>query len=119
MTHRVSAGSFTLAIPKNGVAILYENEKQLPGGVGYLDALVQFAGEVLRLNAEIAALRERLREQNAVSVTLDNAHAATRIVRDEALEEAATACEGGYTTGSTASTLKAIAAAIRALKEAA
>lgn len=37
--------------------------------------------------------------------------------RDEALEEAAQVCEGGYTTGSTASTLEAIAKAIRALKE--
>lgn len=40
-----------------------------------------------------------------------------RRARDEALEEAARLCEGGYTTGSTASTLKAIAKAIRALKE--
>lgn len=37
--------------------------------------------------------------------------------RAEALEEAARVCEGGYTTGSTASTLKAIAAAIRKLKD--
>lgn len=41
---------------------------------------------------------------------------ALRQTRDEALEEAARVCEGGYTTGSTHSTLKAIAAAIRALK---
>lgn len=37
--------------------------------------------------------------------------------RAEAVEEAARLCECGYTTGSTASTLKAIAVAIRALKE--
>lgn len=37
--------------------------------------------------------------------------------RREALEDAARICEQGYTTGSTASTLKAIAKAIRALKE--
>lgn len=36
--------------------------------------------------------------------------------RDDALEDAARLCEGGYTTGSTRSTLEAIAAAIRALK---
>lgn len=38
-------------------------------------------------------------------------------VRNQALEEAAKLCEGLYPTGSTASTLKAIAKAIRALKE--
>lgn len=37
--------------------------------------------------------------------------------RNDALEEAARICEGGYTTGSTRSTLKAVAAAIRALKD--
>lgn len=53
---RVTAGVYTLVIPANGVAVLYEadewgNEHQLPGGSFYLDALVQFAGEVIRLNA--------------------------------------------------------------------
>lgn len=53
---RVSAGPYTIELPSNGVATLYEadaggNEHQLPGGVGYLDALVQFAGEVIRLCA--------------------------------------------------------------------
>lgn len=60
MTHRVSAGPYTLALPTNGVALLYDEDgRLLPGGVGYLDALVQFAGEVIRLNAENLALRER------------------------------------------------------------
>lgn len=56
--HRVSAGPYTLELPANGVAVLYEadaggNEHQLPGGVGYLDALVQFAGEIIRLRAMV------------------------------------------------------------------
>lgn len=35
----------------------------LPGGVGYLDALVQFAGEVIRLNAMLDQIEvERLEE---------------------------------------------------------
>lgn len=55
--HRVSAGPYTLALPANGVAILYEHEKQLPGGVGYLDALVQFAGEVIRLRSMLDTIR--------------------------------------------------------------
>ena len=54
--HRVTAGPYTLELPVNGVAILYEADgagidHQLPGGVGYLEALVQFAGEVIRLQA--------------------------------------------------------------------
>lgn len=53
---RISVGPYTLDIPPNGIAVLYEADgagvdHQLPGGVGYLDALVQFAGEVIRLRA--------------------------------------------------------------------
>ena len=65
---KISVGPYTLDIPPNGVAVLYEadkdgNDHQLPRGVGYLDALVQFAGEVIRLNAmldqiEVARLEE-------------------------------------------------------------
>ncbi|MDE2232521.1 MAG: hypothetical protein KGJ90_00115 [Patescibacteria group bacterium] len=56
MSHRVSAGPYTLELPPNGVSVLYEadaagNDHQLPGGVGYLDALIQFAGEIIRLRA--------------------------------------------------------------------
>jgi len=59
---RISAGPYTLELPANGVAILYEADgagvdHQLPGGVGYLDALVQFAGEVIRLRAMLDAMR--------------------------------------------------------------
>lgn len=55
-THRVTAGPYTLELPPNGVAILYEadlggTDHRLPGGIGYLDALVQFAGEIIRLRA--------------------------------------------------------------------
>lgn len=86
-------------------------------GVYHLAGLIDVA-VIQRARAEIVALQTRLLEQNAISVTLENAHAVTRIARDDALEEAARLCEGGYTTGSTASTLKALAAAIRALKDA-
>jgi hypothetical protein len=53
---RVSAGRYTLELPPNGVALLYEADgagidHQLPGGIGCFDALVQFAGEVVRLSA--------------------------------------------------------------------
>ena len=65
---RISAGHYTLELPPNGVAILYEADgaginRQLPGGIGHLDALVQFAGEVIRLRAMCDALikdRDRL-----------------------------------------------------------
>lgn len=58
---RVTAGPYTLEIPSNGVAVLYEadkggNDRQLPGGAGYLDALIQFAGEVTRLRAMVDEL---------------------------------------------------------------
>ena len=61
-THRVTAGPYTLEIPNNGVAILYEvdeygTDHRLPGGVGYLEALVQFAGEIIRLHAMIDQMR--------------------------------------------------------------
>lgn len=67
-THRVSAGPYTLEIPANGVAVLYEadpagDDRQLPGGVGYLDALVQFAGEVIRLRSMIDAMRADCNQQ--------------------------------------------------------
>lgn len=55
--HQVAAGPYMLELPANGVAILYEDGKQLPGGVGYLDALVQFAGEVIRLRSMIDTIR--------------------------------------------------------------
>lgn len=88
---KVSAGPYTLEIPPNGVALLYgEDGKQLPGGVGYLDALVQFAGEVIRLNSMIAT------------------------IRDAALEEAAQACVG---SGAIVAEARLCASAIRALKE--
>jgi hypothetical protein len=66
-THRVTAGPFTLEIPSNGVAILYEadgagDDHQLPGNIGHFEALVQFAGEVIRLRAMIAE-RELQRRQ--------------------------------------------------------
>lgn len=65
---RVVAGPYTLEIPANGVAVLYQADEggsghQLPGGVGYLDALVQFAGEVIRLNAMLDQIEvERIQE---------------------------------------------------------
>ena len=60
--HRVTAGPYTLELPPNGVAVLYEadgagDDHRLPGGVGYLEALVQFAGEVIRLRAMLDAMR--------------------------------------------------------------
>ena len=59
---RILVGPYTLDIPPNGIAVLYEADgagvdHQLPGGVGYLDALVQFAGEVIRLRAMLDAMR--------------------------------------------------------------
>jgi hypothetical protein len=62
MTRKVTAGPYTLELPANGVAILYEvdeggTDHQLPGGVGYLEALVQFAGEVIRLQAMVNQLQ--------------------------------------------------------------
>jgi hypothetical protein len=59
---RVTAGPYTLELPTNGVAILHEADgagidHQLPGGVGYLDALVQFAGEVIRLQAMLGQMQ--------------------------------------------------------------
>lgn len=86
---KVSAGPYALEIPPNGVAILYETdeagvEHQLAGGVGYFEALIQFAGEVIRLNAEIAALRERCAASD-VDILIE-------VGRNEALEAAARLC---------------------------
>ncbi len=60
--HRVRAGPYELELRPSGVAILFEIdnagiERQLPGGCGYLEALVQFAGEVIRLRAMLDATR--------------------------------------------------------------
>ena len=68
-TMRISVGPYTLDIPPNGIAVLYEADgagvdHQLPGGVGYLDALVQFAGEVIRLNAMLDQLETTRIEEN-------------------------------------------------------
>ena len=70
MNHKVSAGPYTLEIPSNGVAVLYEadkggNDRQLPGGAGYLDALIQFAGEVIRLRAMVDELSSQLVDRQA------------------------------------------------------
>ena len=59
---RVTAGPYTLELPVNGVAILYEADgagvdHRLPGGAGYIDALVQFAGETIRLQAMLAQMQ--------------------------------------------------------------
>ncbi len=67
--HRVTAGPYTLELPPNGVAILYEADgagvdHQLPGGVGYLEALVQFAGEVIRLQAMLARMQVDRRDHD-------------------------------------------------------
>jgi hypothetical protein len=65
MSHRVSAGPYTLELSLNGIAILYEVDKagverQLPGGIGYLDALVQFGGEIIYLRSQNQQLRETI-----------------------------------------------------------
>ena len=69
MTKRVTAGPYTLELPPNGVAILYEADgagvdHQLPGGAGYLDALVQFAGETIRLQAMLAQMQVDRRDHD-------------------------------------------------------
>ena len=66
---KISVGPYTLDIPPNGIAVLYEADgagvdHQLPGGVGYLDALVQFAGEVIRLNAMLDQIEVSRLEEN-------------------------------------------------------
>ena len=72
---RVTAGPYTLELPPNGVAILYEADgagvdHQLPGGAGYLDALVQFAGEIIRLQAMLDAAEQKLRLANTGGLSL-------------------------------------------------
>lgn len=72
---RVTAGPYTLELPANGVAILYEsdkggNEHQLPGGVGYLEALVQFAGEIVRLQAFIKSQGDELATEREITANL-------------------------------------------------
>lgn len=58
MNRKVSAGPYTLELPPNGIAVLYQDGQRLPGGVGYLEALVQFAGEVVRLQAMLGSLNK-------------------------------------------------------------
>ena len=69
MTRRVTAGPYTLELPSNGVAVLYEADgagvdHQLPGGAGYFDALVQFAGETIRLQAMLARMQVDRRDHD-------------------------------------------------------
>lgn len=61
--HRVTAGPFTLVMPSNGRATLFESDgsgvdHECPWGVGHFEALTHFAGEVIRLNAMIESMRE-------------------------------------------------------------
>jgi hypothetical protein len=84
-TRRVTAGPYTLELPANGVAILHEADgagvdHQLPGGVGYLEALVQFAGEVIRLQSMVSQMQTDRSEQDLA-------------LRDAIRETAATADE--------------------------
>lgn len=60
---RVTAGQFTLILPPNGRATLLEADAggvdhECPWGVGHFEALVQFAGEVVRLHAMLESMRE-------------------------------------------------------------
>ena len=62
---RATAGPYTLVIPPNGRATLYESDgagvdHEVPYGVNQIDALVQFAGEVIRLNAMVSASADLL-----------------------------------------------------------
>jgi hypothetical protein len=64
MTDRATAGPYTLVIPPNGRATLFEADgagvdHEVPFGVNNLDALVQFAGEVIRLNGVLEEFRTR------------------------------------------------------------
>lgn len=95
--YRVSAGPYTLDIPANGVAILFEDGRRLPGGVGYLEALVWFAGAVTSLRERCAA--------SDVDILIETG-------RNEALEEAALVVEDYFNP----ETCGPCAAAIRALK---
>lgn len=77
-----------------------------------MDELLQRArDEIMTLRAQQEAVRGIAGNERRLS------EAIIRQARDEALDEAARVCEGGYTTGSTASTLEAVAKAIRALKD--
>lgn len=83
--HRVSAGPYTLELPPNGVAILYETDgsgadRRLPGGIGYLDALVQFAGEVVRLRAMVGTM---LADRNEQDTAIHDAICEAAVVADE------------------------------------
>lgn len=85
MTTRVTAGPFTLELPPNGVAVLYEADKGgadhcLPGGVGYLEALVQFAGEVTRLRAMVGQMQTDRVDQQSVGALVRAARTLLRCV---------------------------------------
>lgn len=97
---RITAGPYTLEIPPNGVAILYEadeggTDRQLPGGVGYLDAFVQFAGEILRLQAMVSQMQKdradgdtAIRDAIRRAVEANRLLAAVRKVRDGYADQA-------------------------------
>ena len=59
--HRVTAGPYSLDLWPNGRATLYMangagQDHEVPWGLDHLDALIQFAGEVLRLKAQLAQM---------------------------------------------------------------
>ena len=60
---RATAGPFTLVLPPNGRATLFEadgsgEDHECPWGVNHFEALTHFAGEVIRLNAMIESMQE-------------------------------------------------------------
>ncbi|MFA7308373.1 MAG: hypothetical protein WC026_17080 [Hyphomicrobium sp.] len=83
--HSVTAGPYMIELPANGVAILYEADesgayRQLPGGSGYLEALVQFAGEVIRLCAMIDQMQDERGDDGRATIAVELLEALTSLV---------------------------------------
>ena len=59
---RISAGPYSLDLQPNSRATLFMadgagEDHEMPWGLDHLDALIQFAGEVIRLNAQLAQMQ--------------------------------------------------------------
>ena len=89
---RATAGPFTLVLPPNGRATLFEADgsgvdRECPWGVGHFEALTQFAGEVIRLSAMINSMHE---SRNQIPVrSISETRRMLRVVIAELTEVAA------------------------------
>lgn len=61
---RITAGDYSIEIPDNGRATLYEAGEEVPWGTGQIGALIAFARELERLQGDFAHLQFSLNSRD-------------------------------------------------------